>query len=75
VGLATDTHNLRVEARKVNKLTSTLHASDSSWHPGHPGRPLFGRLELRLLHLPDPVEFGFEFGFEFGVEGHLNSAT
>jgi len=26
---------------KVNKLTSTIRASDSSWHPGLPGRPLF----------------------------------
>ena len=29
------------EALRVNKLTFTICASDSSWHPGIPGRPLF----------------------------------
>ena len=43
VGLATDTilHlSRRGEALKVNELTFTIRASDSSWHPGLPGRPL-----------------------------------
>ena len=44
VGLATDTTvylSRRGEALKVSKLTFTIRASDSSWHPGLPGRPLF----------------------------------
>ena len=44
VGLATDTTvylSRRGEALKANKLTFTIRASDSSWHPGLPGRPLF----------------------------------
>ena len=44
VGLATDTTvylSRRGEALKVKKLTFTIRASDSSWHPGLPGRPLF----------------------------------
>jgi len=44
VGLATDTTvylSRQGEALKVNKPTFTIRASDSSWHPGLPGRPLF----------------------------------
>ena len=43
VGLATGTTlylSQRGEALKVNKSTSTIRASDSSWHPGLAGRPL-----------------------------------
>ena len=29
------------EALQVNKLIFAIRASDSSWHPGLPGRPLF----------------------------------
>ena len=42
VGLVTDTKvrfSRRGEALKVNKLTFIIRASDSSWHPGLPGRP------------------------------------
>jgi len=44
VGLATDTTvylSRWGKALKVNKLTFAIRASDSSWHPGLPGRPLF----------------------------------
>ena len=44
MGLATDTTvylSLREKALKVSKLTLTIRASDSSWHPGLSGRPLF----------------------------------
>ena len=44
VGLATDTtvySSQWGEALQVNKLTFTIRASDSSWRPGLPGRPLF----------------------------------
>ena len=43
MGLATDTTiylSRREEALEVNKLIFTIRASDSSWHPGIPGRPL-----------------------------------
>ena len=42
MGLATDTTvylNRQREALKANKLTSAIHASDSSWHPGLSGPP------------------------------------
>ena len=44
MGLATDTtvFSSRWEgALKVKKMTLTIRASDSSWHPGLPGCPLF----------------------------------
>ena len=44
MGLATDITvylSRRGEALKVNELTFTIRASDSSWHPGLPGRPMF----------------------------------
>ena len=44
VGLATDTTfylSRWGEALKVNTLTFTIRASDSSWQPGLPERPLF----------------------------------
>jgi len=47
VGLATDTTvylSRRGKALKINKLTFTIRASDSTWHPGLPGRPLPGAL-------------------------------
>jgi len=43
VGLATDTPvylSRRGEALKFNKSTFIIRTSDSSWHPGLPGRPL-----------------------------------
>ena len=43
VVLATDTTVdgiQREEALKVNELTFIIRASDSSWHPGLPGRPV-----------------------------------
>ena len=43
-GLATDTTvhlSGQGGALKINRLTLTIRASDSSWHPGLPGRPLF----------------------------------
>ena len=46
VGLATDTTvylSRQRESLQVNTLTFTIRASDSSWHPGLPGRPLFPR--------------------------------
>jgi len=48
VGLATDTPvvlSRREAALKLNKLTFIICASDSSWHPGLLGRPLFPRRE------------------------------
>ena len=44
VGLATETpvcFSRRGGALEVNTLTFTIRASDSAWHPGLPGRPLF----------------------------------
>ena len=44
VGLSTDTTlylSRREEALKVDRLTFIIRTSDSSWHPGLPGRPLF----------------------------------
>ena len=48
VSLATDATGYlsrREEALKVNKLTFIIRASDSSWHPGLPWRPLFSNPE------------------------------
>ena len=53
VGLAKDTPvylSRRGEALKVDTLTFTICASDSSWHPGLPGRPLDGIVEVGLLY-------------------------
>jgi len=59
VDLATDTtvHSIqREEARKVNKLTFTTHASESSRHPGLPGHPLFPRREgVRVVAMQQNV--------------------
>ena len=56
MGLATDTtvyFSRREEARKVNRLTFTIRASDSSWHPGLSGRHLFpARNDPRLAVRP-----------------------
>ena len=52
VGLATNTTvylSRRGDALKVNKLTFTIRTSDSSWHPGLPGRPHFVYKALRFL--------------------------
>ena len=58
VGLPTDTTvylSRRGGALTVNKLTFNIRASDSSWHPGPPGRPLLQREEelhrLGLEHM------------------------
>ena len=43
MGLATDTtvcSSRQGEALEVEKLTFTIRASDSSWHPGLPWRPV-----------------------------------
>ena len=49
-GLATVYLSRRGAALKVNKLTFTIRASDSSWHPRLPGRPLstFAGIESTL---------------------------
>ena len=47
MGLATDTTvylSRRGGALKVKKMTFTIRASNSSWHPGLPGRPLFPKI-------------------------------
>ena len=49
VGLATDTTvylSRRGGTLKVDKLTFAIRASDSCWHPGLPGRPLFPRVQV-----------------------------
>ena len=68
VDLATDTTvylSRRGKALKVNKLTFTIRASDSAWHPGLPGCPLSPRPsagsraaspvegDALVMHLPD----------------------
>ena len=61
VGLEPDTTvylSRRGEALKVNKLTFTIRASDSSWHPGLPGRPLFsgdGKEVPGMISRPMPM--------------------
>ena len=72
VGLATDTTvylSRRGEVLKVNKLTFTTRASDSSRHPGLPGRPLGmpHAMSCRSIHA---VQL-FPHKFQFLILAHL----
>ena len=52
VGVATDATVFLSrwgEALEVNELTFTIRASDSSWHPGLPGRPRMVKVNLLTL--------------------------